>query len=569
VRVVVNPIPLGSVTENQHICIGNGIELVATGGNNYLWSPNDGTLDNTTTAEVIARPSIDTEYIVRIGNVHHCYDYDTVTVFVHPYPLGITAEVDSVCHGNSTTIVTEGGNEFSWSPAATLSCDDCEAPVATPIETTMYQLVIGNEFNCFMSDSILIFVKPNAEAAIAGVENICTGETTTLVASGGNAYEWLFPTNIACATCNEQMITPQENTTYVVKVNNEFNCPVNDTLTVNVRPLPTVATINDIKLCAGSTVDLNTTITGAISQTWSPAIGLSSSTVASPTAQPVVTTNYIVTAETEFGCTQSDEVLVTVLEKVNTVVDGDFEICAGESTQLITSIIEEGYTGTNVIWSPVNNLDNNTSLSPTVNPETTTTYTMIAQSGTCVPDTQVVVVTVHQLPSAEIIRDRKVSTGTNINLSVETDKIIDTYVWTPAEIVNCANCETVEFMVNASQEIQVEITDIYGCKNTDIANIDVVGNCGDDVFVPNTFTPNGDEMNDKLYVRNLSLDGLKIYRIFDRWGTLVFETTDINEGWDGRYKGKNLNTGVFVYYVEVLCSNGKMAPIVGNVTLLR
>lgn len=569
VRIVVNPIPNGSVSPDQHICIGSGVELVASGGSHYLWSPNDGTLDETDVAAVIARPVVDAEYIVRIGNAFRCFDYDTVKVFVHPYPTGILAEVDSVCDGLSTTIITEGGNQFSWAPAATLSCNDCDAPVATPLETTLYNAVIGNEFNCFINDSILIVVKPNAEAKIDGIENLCIGNTTTLTASGGTVYEWLAPAGVACVNCETQTVSPTENTTYIVKVNNDFNCPKFDTLSVSVRPLPEVATIDDAKLCVGDNINLNTIITGAATQTWSPAIGLNNANAVNPIARPANTTRYTVVAETEFGCTASDSVLITVIDKVNTVVNGDFEICVGESTQLITSIIEEGYTGTNVIWSPVNNLDGIISLTPTVSPERTTTYTMIAQSGSCAPDTQVVVVTVHQLPSAEIVRDRKVSIGTNINLSVESDKLIEQYIWSPADIVNCSNCETVQFMANTSQEIKVEVIDINGCKNTDTANIDVVGKCGDDVFIPNTFTPNGDELNDKLFVRNLSLDGLKVFRIFDRWGTLMFETTDINEGWDGRYKGKILNTAVFVYYVEVICSNGQTTSKVGNVTLLR
>jgi gliding motility-associated-like protein len=245
------------------------------------------------------------------------------------------------------------------------------------------------------------------------------------------------------------------------------------------------------------------------------------------------------------------------------------EICIGESTQLTTAIIEEGYNGTNIIWSPVNNLDNNNSLTPTVNPEVTTTYTMIATSGSCAPDTQTITIVVHNLPSVQIIRDRKVSIGTNINLSVESNAPIESYVWTPDNLLDCNNCETVRFMANTSQTVGVTVTDIYGCTNTDEAQIDVLGKCGSDVFVPNTFTPNGDEMNDKLYVRNLTLDGLKVFRIFDRWGKLVFETTNINDGWDGRYNGKVLNTGVFAYYVEVICSNGQTTPIVGNVTLMR
>lgn len=569
VVVTVNPIPNGSVVEDQDVCIGNAVELWAAGGMDYLWTPA-ATLDNDNTRNVVARPLQDTEYIVRIGNIHRCYDYDSVTVLVHPYPTGIAESIDSICYGSSTTINGGDGNDFLWSPSTGLSCTDCVEPTASPLTTTQYFLFTQNEHNCVVNDSIIIFVKPNAEANITAPQNICLGENLTLVASGGNNYNWLAPSSIACNNCNaQQQLTPLQTDTYIVRVNNEYDCPIVDSFTVNVRPLPEVATIETAKLCKGDDITLTTTIQGAVSQQWTPAAGLNKDNIASPLARPLVTTNYVITAQSAFGCESKDSVLIAVIEKVNTIVDGDFEICNGESTQLTTSIVEEGYTSTNVIWSPVNNLSNNTALAPIVNPNTTTTYTMIATSGSCIPDTQTIVVIVNNLPDVQIVKDRKVNTGTNINLSVNTESIIDEYNWQPADILSCNTCENPSFTANESQTVTVEVTDNNGCKNTDEAEIDVVGFCGDDVFIPNTFTPNGDEMNDKLFVRNLALDGLKIFRIFDRWGKLVFETTDINEGWDGRYKGVNLSTSVFAYYVEVICSNGQVRPKTGNVTLLR
>jgi gliding motility-associated-like protein len=570
VVITVNPIPNGEVIEDQHVCIGGGAELWATGGLHYLWSPDDSTLSDIAIATPIARPDTTTTYSVITTNEFRCNDYDTVTVFVHPYPAAILLDADTVCYGHSVTISSAtDADDYNWTPAYALSCTDCAEPVASPLHVTTYHLEVTNEFNCTTFDSITITVNPNEPAQITAPENICAGETAILEVTEGTAYEWIPANAVACSTCDSTTTAPFETTTYIVMVNNQFNCPTYDTATINVRPLPEVATIDDLNLCEGDYVQLTTETSGAVSHSWTPATGLNSTTALSPIANPTTTQTYIITALTEYSCAKSDSVTITLIDKVLTNVSGNKEICIGASTQLITDLIQSGNKGTTVIWTPVNGVSDPTTLSPFFTPDRTTEYRMVAYSGSCAPDTQYVTVVVNPLPQIEIVRDRKVSIGTNISLTLNTESILDDILWGQDEFLSCVVCDNPTYTANTSELITVEVTDNHGCKNTDDAKIDVVGHCGDDVFVPNTFTPNGDESNDKLFVRNLSLNGLKTFRIFDRWGKLVFETTDINQGWDGTYNGKTLNTGVFAYYVDVICSNGQTTMKRGNVTLMR
>lgn len=116
----------------------------------------------------------------------------------------------------------------------------------------------------------------------------------------------------------------------------------------------------------------------------------------------------------------------------------------------------------------------------------------------------------------------------------------------------------------------VEVTDIWGCKAIDTVWINVVDFvCGDVyIYVPNAFTPNGDGNNDILYVRGGMITDL-YFAIYDRWGEKIFETTDLNKGWDGTYRGKPLDPAVFVYYLHVTCLDRKQFEKKGNITLLR
>ena len=88
------------------------------------------------------------------------------------------------------------------------------------------------------------------------------------------------------------------------------------------------------------------------------------------------------------------------------------------------------------------------------------------------------------------------------------------------------------------------------------------------VFVPNAFSPNNDGENDVLYVRGHPIKSIE-FRVFNRWGEMVFESRDISIGWDGTYKGKLVNPDVFDYYLNVECVGDEHKQLQGNVTVLR
>jgi gliding motility-associated-like protein len=108
------------------------------------------------------------------------------------------------------------------------------------------------------------------------------------------------------------------------------------------------------------------------------------------------------------------------------------------------------------------------------------------------------------------------------------------------------------------------------CSKSDTAEVKVfqlICN-GEQLFVPNSFSPNGDNHNDKLYLRGHNIEKM-IFRIFDRWGEMVFETTDQSIGWDGTFRGKKLDPDVYVYYADITCIGGLNEIVKGNVTLMK
>ncbi len=120
---------------------------------------------------------------------------------------------------------------------------------------------------------------------------------------------------------------------------------------------------------------------------------------------------------------------------------------------------------------------------------------------------------------------------------------------------------------NNTTTYTLSVTDAFGCITQDTVTI-YVSDIKYDVFIPNTFSPNGDNENDVLYVRGNGLNDIEFY-IFDRWGEKVFSSYSLDIGWDGSYKGKKLNPAVFAYYFKAKTLDNKKIDLKGNITLIK
>lgn len=145
-----------------------------------------------------------------------------------------------------------------------------------------------------------------------------------------------------------------------------------------------------------------------------------------------------------------------------------------------------------------------------------------------------------------------------------------TYYWEPEDYLNPSKGKDVEAAPQETTMYTAIVEDVYGCRKTDTVWIivnDVL--CEEPfVFVPNAFSPNGDGVNDVLYVRGELLESIE-FAVYDRWGEKLFETNTKLKGWDGSYKNKNCEPGVYVYYLHATCIGGVEYIHKGNVTLIR
>jgi gliding motility-associated-like protein len=354
--------------------------------------------------------------------------------------------------------------------------------------------------------------------------------------------------------------------TYPVKLiaTNANGCK--DTLIrdITVNELPNISAGDDTVICLKDAAQLQGT--GGVSYLWSPATNLSCTNCANPLASPTDTTVYTVIGTDANQCSDTDRVIVGLKYKVDSKVgDGD-EICLDESITLSVS------GGRIYEWSPSSVLDNGGAATPVAKPRNNTKFMVIAREGSCIPDTNYVEVIVHPKPTVHATGGATIIAGNDAPLNASGD-LIKKFSWSPAGTLDCPDCPNpIAKPIRTTDYTITGITE-FGCQDSDKVTIIVLCDQSQ-LFIPNTFTPNGDGQNDMFYPRGVGFDNLRSFRIFNRWGEIVYEKkgfalNDKATGWDGTFKGRELPPDVFMYMVEADCDNGDIIQWKGDVTLIR
>ncbi|MCU0434012.1 MAG: SBBP repeat-containing protein [Bacteroidia bacterium] len=219
----------------------------------------------------------------------------------------------SVCLGGSVQLQAAssfgGIDSVWWVPAAGLNNANIANPVATPPANTCYTVFIRNIYGCINADTVCVtvFPLPGPQITANGPLSICLGDSVSLTAQDttGGPISYVWNTGDT-----SQTITTGTSGTYTVTITNANTCSSQSQITVTVNPLPNVSAGNDVGFCASTTVTL--CATGATDYAWSPAFGLSDTTIACPVAGPTQSTTYVVVGTDNNGCTSSDTVSITL-----------------------------------------------------------------------------------------------------------------------------------------------------------------------------------------------------------------------------------------------------------------
>ncbi|MCX6264389.1 MAG: PKD domain-containing protein [Bacteroidetes bacterium] len=391
---------------------------------------------------------------------------------------------------------------------------------------------------------------------------ICSIDTLKLQANGQGIISWAPSYNILGAQSASPSVFPKQTTRYIATLNAN-GCINTDTVTVNVLDYITVDAGADLSICLQDSTQLKT-ISKATSFLWSPAKGLSSSTTKSPVAAPISNTQYIVTANLG-KCQAKDTVVINVYPYPIVDAGNDTLICSG-SKAFLKGVVNT----TNYYWSSSRSLSDIYSLTPIAIPKSTTKYVLTGfqQSGCIKPVSDTVVVTVDNSIAVDAGRDTSVFIGQPLQLHASGGG--STYTWSPKTGLSDANIPDPIVILDGSLDYikYFVTTTANGCEAQDDVVVKIVKS-KPDIYVPSAFSPNRDGRNDYLRAIPVGIKTFLNFDIYQRWGGLVFHTTDPLKAWDGRIQGQDQPNGVYIYIARGIDYLGNLIEKKGTVIILR
>ncbi|MCS6917391.1 MAG: choice-of-anchor L domain-containing protein [Chitinophagales bacterium] len=211
---------------DQQICWGDTIQLLATGGTAYSWSPATG-LSDTNVANPFAFPATTTEYIVTVqGTYPPCFDYDTMRITVVPHAVAEAGVDTAVCSGMPVQLWASGGVTYEWTPTDYLDFPNTASPVSTPFSTTVYEVLVTNQYGCQDSVEVTVEVFPDPVITVNQPYEIYAGEEAQLFAhcGVGSSYEWNPPTFLTDHRIYNPVSRPTEDISYTVRITTAEGC---------------------------------------------------------------------------------------------------------------------------------------------------------------------------------------------------------------------------------------------------------------------------------------------------------------------------------------------------------
>lgn len=279
---------------------------------------------------------------------------------------------------------------------------------------------------------------------------------------------------------------------------------------------------------------------------------------------------------TQAGCTDTvtRQNLVAVVQRPLIDIAGDSVFCVFSTKTHLGLFIQPDTSVVSWSWSFPNGNTSTLQNPPaqTYNTAGPFTITAIATNSTGCKDTTSLNLLINPLPTVSMPGQMTVQNGFPVMIPATYSPNTVSWVWSPATGLSCADCPTPDAGPKVNTNYQVYFTDVNGCSNT--GSIQVIVICKNaNLFIPNTFSPNGDGSNDVFYPRGKGLERVKLLRIFNRWGEVVFERKDVpvndpSAGWDGTYKGRKPMADVYIYQAEVFCENGEIIKLNGNISLI-
>lgn len=510
-----------------------------------------------------------------------CITKDSSYTFVQviPSPVLAFSTISTACSNTvqiaNTSSTNPVVNSFLWNFGDGSAGVNANAPAHSYTASGIYNIQVtglgANGCSSSQSQTVsILYFQPG----IGPGSDICDGKSAVLNAFGGNSYTWAPASSLSSSSTASTIASPTANTVYTVNIVNAsfgLSCQETRTLQVLVRPSPTTAFTYTANVCGGGINFFDQSQSDIVAWYWTLASN-ATSTLQNPYYFYSQGGTYTVslTSTNSYSCQSTRNLTIQVSPPPPVAVNGATQICIGNKAQLYA------FGGISYSWSPAASLDFPASSSPIASPSVSTLYSVvITTTGSVNGESCKFLLT--QSVSVSVLSSIPVSAYANPGLIKKGDNSTLIYTGSPGALVQWYPLNSTSpafgYTVTAKPDSPKTYTAVAtngACREDITVFVDVYNPaCLDkDLFIPNTFTPNNDGNNDNLFVRGLKVEEF-YFAVYNRWGEKVFETRDRSVGWDGIYKGKPADVGVFGWYLEAKCQGGEEAFLKGNVTLIR
>ncbi len=539
---------------------------------------NGGTLPYTYTWSVIgvgANPGTgfpagtDTLLVTDAGN---CTASATFTI---NEPTAVTVSVTSVtnatCNGGTDGAVditagggNPGGYTYNWGSAGT-------AEDLTAVGANTYTVTVYDSKNCNATATATVTEPTAVTVAFQFTNPLCSGDNSgsvTATAGGGTGpyiYDWAY----VPGTNDGQTINSIPSGQYDVTATDSKGCSTTDNQ-ILIDPVTLNAGFinkNEISCANDADGSIEVSVTGGTSPyVYNWTFGPSTAAISN-----LAPGTYTVNVADVNGC---DTTLTVVFAAPPTIEIQQLDIDSVSCPQYTDGAIQiAGIGGTpGAVTAYEYSIDgSNFQSSQFFQDLAAGTYQLIIRdSEGCTKDTTVTIFEPAELALAILPGDTMIDLGSSVVLTASVANYsgsdINFYSWTPLSGLGCGDCPSVQATPYVHTDYTVTVNYLNNCTVSETVKV-LVGD-GQDIFVPNAFSPNGDGNNDVLVVYGTGLATANL-TIFNRWGEKVFDSQNQWLGWDGTYKGVLQTPGVYTYYLRAVYLNGKAREKKGTITILR
>ncbi len=532
------------------------------------------------------------DYALTVTDANGCPPLiENITLDDPPSIVAVFSNIDSVscantgmtCDGTATAAggYSDGATgtfSFTWQSGENTS--NSVSSTATQLCAGPQTLTISDGL-CFIDTVVVIPaplpISPGQKIQNASCNGYSDGEIT-LLPSGGTP-----PYNIVWASgTTGPVLTGLAAGNYTAIITDSKNCTFTHTVTI-IEPTPMTVSVNPTQTtdvsCAGDKDGIITVVAqggnvglGGVTYLWQDGIAPTTSN----SAQNLAPGTYSVTVVDIKGCSDTLTHTVSEPEPVQFTL-GDIMpiLCFSENTFITVDSVWGGLQPTTYQFS-VDGGINRLPGDPSPVFAGTHTITVIDVINGCEVSTTVTL-TEPQEVRIELPAVVQIELGDSLTMlepTIVSSLPIDTFFWSPPDHLSCSDCKNPKVSAIADQLYTLTIVDVNGCSATGQVYVDIDRNRN--VYIPNIFSPNGDGINDRFQIfTGLGVTRINFVRIYDRWGELLFEETDLRPssdgtpGWDGTFKGDKMNPAVFMYLIEVEFQDGRILLYRGDVTLMQ